>query len=340
MLLFMNIDYRKLRKWILPAFIGVTILLLITPIIGVNKNNATSWIALGSFTIQPAEFAKLAVVIYVANLLSKKLEIVSDFKKGFIPPVAVVLFISALIMLQPDFGSTAILVSSTMIVIFVAGARIRHFAVTAAIGAFFITIVYAMNTILNGGENDYRVNRITTYLNPWSDPQGNGYQIIQSLYALGHGRVTGAGLGQSIQKLNYLPLPYNDFIFSVIGEELGFIGGSFFLLIYLAFIWRCIIVALRSKELFGTLIGVGIASIIGIQAFINMGGVTNTIPMTGVTLPLISYGGSSMMVTLLGMGILLSISRDRTKSETQSNKKSTNSKNSSSVRMITNGRVP
>ncbi|MCS7460816.1 putative lipid II flippase FtsW [Paenibacillus doosanensis] len=314
MLVCMNIDYRKFQKWIKPLFISVVLLLLATPVIGASLNNARSWIKLGFFTLQPTELAKLMVILYLAGLLSRKGEGIRDFKTGFIPPLAVIGFISALIMLQPDFGSTAILCACALVMIFVGGARMRHMFLLGLVGACLASL-FAAVYLLIGGEGNYRIDRFTTFLDPFSDANDKGYQIVQALYAFGHGGTFGAGFGQSIQKLHYLPLPYNDFIFPVIGEELGFIGTSIFLLVYLAFLWRGLIIALRSKETFGMLTGVGIISLIGIQAFINMGGVTNTIPMTGVTLPLISYGGTSIVVTLMSLGILLSISRDYNKTE-------------------------
>jgi cell division protein FtsW len=163
---------------------------------------------------------------------------------------------------------------------------------------------------LANSEFGYRMERITTFLDPWADETGSGFHVIQSLYAFGHGGWTGAGFGQSIQKLHFLPAPHNDFIFSIIGEELGFLGSSLFLLVYLLFIWRGIIVALRATDTFASLTGIGIIGTIAIQALINLGGVTNSIPLTGVTLPLISYGGTSVLVTLASLGILLGISRD------------------------------
>ncbi|MGO4274640.1 FtsW/RodA/SpoVE family cell cycle protein, partial [Paenibacillus sp. TAF58] len=165
---------------------------------------------------------------------------------------------------------------------------------------------------------------LTSFLDPFSDPQGNGLQVVQSLYAFGHGGLTGAGFGQGIQKLHYLPEAHTDFIFAIIGEELGFIGSALFILVFLIFLWRGILVAVRSPDMFGMLTGVGIMVMFAFQAFINIGGVTNTIPLTGVTLPFISAGGSSMMVSLISMGILLSISREQTHKEDAKPKKRPN----------------
>ncbi|CAG7622658.1 putative lipid II flippase FtsW [Paenibacillus allorhizosphaerae] len=316
----MNVDYRKYQKWIAPFFAGVVGLLFLVPLIGKEVNGAKSWFYIGSFGLQPTEFAKLAVIIYLAVIISKKGERIREFKRGLVPPLLVICFVCGLIMLQNDLGSTMILVLVAVLMLIIGGASLKHIfilgSVFACLGALAVSVY-----LLNAGTNNYRVGRITAFLNPWSDPDHSGFQLIQSLYAFGHGGLTGAGFGQSIQKLHYLPEAHNDFIFSIIGEELGFIGTSFFLLIYLAFLWRGIIIALRCQDVFGTLAGIGIVSMIGIQAFINIGGVTNSIPMTGVTLPLISYGGTSMLVTLMGLGILLSISREQNKPEKEPTKK-------------------
>lgn len=230
--------------------------------------------------------------------------------------MTIVGFISALILLQPDRGSTMILVLCATIVIIAGGANLKHIFLLGAAGAFVMAIgvaIYVIKTKLSG--QSYLLDRFTSFMDPFADPLDTGYQLVQSLYAFGHGGISGAGFGQGIQKLHYLPEAHNDFIFSIIGEELGFIGSSLFILIYLAFLWRGLLIAIRCNELFGTLAGVGIIGMIAIQALINLGGVTGSIPLTGVTLPLISYGGSSMLVTLISLGILLSISREYNKPE-------------------------
>ncbi|MNW55164.1 Lipid II flippase FtsW [compost metagenome] len=222
-------------------------------------------------------------------------------------------------MLQPDLGSCLILVATAGLIIFAGGANLKHIlgsiallvlgaSIVLGVGALWDKINPPDPTVAAGG--DYRMGRIEAFLDPWHDTQGTGYNLIQSLTAIGHGGLTGTGFGQGIQKLHYLPNAYNDFIFSVIGEEFGFIGTLIFLLFYIYFIWRGLLVSLRCQSTFGTLAGVGIMGLIAIQAFVNIGGVTNTIPVTGVTLPFISYGGSSLLVTMVSMGIVLSISRE------------------------------
>ncbi|NOU95246.1 putative lipid II flippase FtsW [Paenibacillus sp. LMG 31456] len=316
----MNIDYRILRKWIGPGFVIVVIMLLLVPIIGHGVKGATSWFKIAGFSVQPSEFAKLAVILYLAALISKKEDKFRDFQKGLLPALMIVGFVSALILLQPDVGSTMILILCAAIVIIVGGANLKHIFFLSVLGAGVLSSVISIYLAVKNGQ-DYRIDRFTAFMDPWADQLGTGYQLIQSLYAFGHGGIWGAGFGQGIQKLHYLPEAHNDFIFAIIGEELGFIGTSLFILIYLAFLWRGLLVAVRCKEMFGTLTGVGIIGMIAIQALINLGGVTVSIPMTGVTLPFISYGGSSMLISLISLGILLSISREYNKPDKETKKR-------------------
>ncbi|SFL48226.1 cell division protein FtsW [Paenibacillus sp. 1_12] len=318
----MNINYNVLKKWIGPAFIIVVILLVLVPIFGNKVNGARSWFVIAGFGLQPAEFAKLGVILYLAALISKKEEKFRSFKQGLLPALTIVAFISFLILMQPDRGSTMILVLCAAIVIIAGGANLKHIFLLGTAGAFVMLIgvsIYLIKSKLSG--QNYIMDRFTSFMDPFADPLNTGYQVVQSLYAFGHGGISGAGFGQGIQKLHYLPEAHNDFIFSIIGEELGFIGSSLFILIYLAFLWRGLVIAIRSNEMFGTLAGVGIIGMIAIQALINLGGVTGSIPLTGVTLPLISYGGSSMLVTLISLGILLSISREYNKPEKETKKR-------------------
>jgi cell division protein FtsW len=316
----MNVNYMKFKKWVVPFFFSVVVLLLAVPVVGKEVNGAKSWFYIGSFGIQPSEFAKLAVVMYLAALISKKEDKIRKFQTGLLPALVILGFVSGLIMLQPDLGSTMILIMGAGIVIIVGGSNLKHvFSLAAA--SLFILCIFVSAYLLTTGEHNYRIARFTAFLNPWADPLDTGYHLIQSLYAFGHGGITGAGFGQSIQKLHYLPAAHNDFIFSIIGEELGFIGSSLFLIVYLLFLWRGLVIALRCNEMFGTLTGIGIVGMIGIQALVNIGGVTGSIPLTGVTLPLISYGGSSMIITLVSLGILLSISREYNKPEKEKTKR-------------------
>ncbi|GIQ68704.1 putative lipid II flippase FtsW [Xylanibacillus composti] len=308
MLFLMNIHYTRWKKWFVPFFFGCVILLLLV-LTRDPVNGARSWLSIGNFGIQPSEFVKLATILYMAALIEKKGEAFRDLKKGLMPVVVIVGVVTGLIMLQPDFGTAMVFVMTTAIVIIAGGAHLKHIMVGASLAAVCSFILINLYLLITDG-NDYRFQRIATYLDPWHDPLGSGYNIIHSMYAFGHGGLTGAGFGQSIEKLFYLPFPYTDFIFSIIGEELGLIGTLLFLLTYLALLWRGIIVALRCPDLFGSVVGVGIVSLLAIQALINIGGVSNAIPMTGVTLPFISYGGSSLLASMISMGILLSISRE------------------------------
>lgn len=312
MLIVMNIPARFIKRWFKPFFVAVVIMLVLV-LFTEKVNGARSWFGIGSFGVQPTEFAKLAVILYLSSLISKKGEKFRDFRKGLLPVLVIVTIVGGLIMFQPDFGSCVVLILCSLIVIVAGGANLKHLFSAGAVlggGASLFLGAYLLGVKASGQSYDYRIQRITSFLDPWADPQGSGYHLIQSWYALAHGGVTGAGFGQSIQKLHYLPEPYNDFIFAVIGEELGFIGVVLFILVYLALLWRGLIISLRSPDMYGTLVGVGVVGMIGCQALINIGGVTGAIPITGVTLPLISYGGSSLLVTLASIGILLSISRD------------------------------
>jgi cell division protein FtsW len=310
LLVLMNIPYRRYKKGYVLFFIPAMIMLALVPFIGAVRHGARSWFGIGSLGIQPTEFAKLALILYLGAVITKKEERFRDFKRGLLPVTLVIAFVCFLIMLQPDLGSAMVVAVFASIILFTGGARLKHLAVLGLAAAILLTAYVSVSMLTDPDSWSYRIERFTSYLHPLEDELGSGYHLVKSLEALGHGGLTGAGFGHSVQKLKYLPFPYNDFIFSVIAEEFGFIGSAVFLLTYLFFIWRGIVIALRCPDPYGTLVGVGIMSMIGIQAFINIGGVIGAIPITGVTLPLISYGGSSIIVTLASIGILLSISRE------------------------------
>ena len=314
MLFLMNLPYQIFKRGFLLLFIPVLIMLMIVPFTE-PVNGARSWFQIGSLGIQPTEPAKLAIILYLGALISKKGEKFRDFKKGLVPVLVIVTIICGLIMAQPDLGSCMVLASCAIIMIIAGGANLKQVAVSGGVAAIGVAILAAIGMATNPKGWEYRIARFTAYSDPLADQQGSGFQLVSSLQALGHGGFTGAGFGESVQKLHYLDYPYNDFIFSVIAEELGFIGASLFLLFYLLFLWRALIVALRCPDHYGTIIGVGIVGLFGIQAFINVGGVTGAIPLTGVTLPFISYGGSSLLVCLMCIGVLLSISREANKQD-------------------------
>ncbi|RAV19925.1 putative lipid II flippase FtsW [Paenibacillus contaminans] len=321
MFFFMNVNPAKLKRWVMPLFTLVFLSLLFVLVIAAEKNGARSWIEIGPLNLQPSEFAKIAVIMYLALIISKKEERFRDFKKGLMPALVIVGLVCGLILMQNDLGSTAVLAGGAAVVIIVGGANLKHIFALAAgfltVAALSVSVYLLRNPgLMDGTTSDYRLNRITSFLDPWHSRLDSGYHLTQSLMAFGHGGLTGTGFGKSIQKMHFLPAPHNDFIFSVIGEEFGFLGSTLFLLVFLLFIWRGIVVSIRCTDTFARLCGIGFFGLFGIQAFINIGGVTGAIPLTGVTLPLISYGGSSLMAIMMGIGIVLGFSREQNKPET------------------------
>jgi len=299
----MNMDYHVWKKY---AKIGLIIcfallIIVLIPGIGVIRGGARSWLGIGSFGIQPSEFMKMGMILFLAKLLSDQQSQITSFTKGLLPPLALVGVAFALIMLQPDLGTGAVMVGASLLVIFTAGARILHLSFLAIGGiAGFVGLILAA---------PYRLQRITAFLDPWQDPLGAGYQAIQSLYAIGPGGLVGLGLGMSRQKYSYLPEPQTDFIFSIIAEELGFIGGMVVLLLFLILVWRGMRTAITAPDTFSSLVAVGIVGMVAVQVIINIGVVIGLMPVTGITLPLISAGGSSLTLMLTSIGILLNISR-------------------------------
>ncbi|MGD8190026.1 stage V sporulation protein E [Brevibacillus ginsengisoli] len=301
MYVMMNIDYWVWKKWAKTGFFISLGLLVLVLFIGKEVNGAKSWLGFGSFGIQPGEFAKFGVAAFLAMWLSDNQKEIVFFRQGLLPALMVPGACFGLIMLQPDLGTGTVLMGMALLMIFAAGARNSHFVGLGMLGlAGFAGLVISA---------PYRMDRITAFLDPWSDPRDTGYQIIQSLFAIGPGGLLGLGLGQSRQKFSYLPEPYNDFIFSIVAEELGFIGASLVLLLFLLLLWRGMRVAITAPDLFGSLLALGIIGMIAIQVLINVGVVTGMFPVTGITLPFLSYGGSSLTLMLTGVGILLNISR-------------------------------
>ncbi|GAA0331139.1 stage V sporulation protein E [Bacillus carboniphilus] len=303
MFFIMNVDYWTWRSWskILLIICFVLLLAVLIPGIGMVRNGSRSWIGVGAFSIQPSEFMKLAMIAFLAKFLTERQRYITTFKQGLVPSLGLVFIAFALIMLQPDLGTGTVMVGTCVVMIFIAGARISHFVGLGLIGlAGFVVLIASA---------PYRIKRITSFLDPWSDPLGSGFQIIQSLYAIGPGGLFGLGLGQSRQKFFYLPEPQTDFIFAIISEELGFIGGSFVILLFALLLWRGIRIALGAPDLYGSFLAVGIIAMIAIQVMINIGVVTGMMPVTGITLPFLSYGGSSLTLMLMAVGVLLNVSR-------------------------------
>lgn len=303
MFFIMNVDYWIWRTWakVIIIVCFVLLLLVLIPGIGVVRNGSRSWIGVGAFSIQPSEFMKLAMIAFLAKFLSERQKLITSFKKGLVPSLGLVFIAFGLIMLQPDLGTGTVMVGTSIVMIFIAGARISHFVSLGLLGVGgFVALVLSA---------PYRIKRITSFLDPWEDPLGSGFQIIQSLYAIGPGGLFGLGLGQSRQKFFYLPEPQTDFIFAILSEELGFIGGSFVILLFSLLLWRGIRIALGAPDLFGSFLAVGIIAMIAIQVMINIGVVIGLMPVTGITLPFLSYGGSSLTLMLMAVGVLLNISR-------------------------------
>ncbi len=297
-----KVNYKLYNKYATLIFFGCLALLILVliPGVGLVRGGARSWIGIGAFSIQPSEFMKLGLVFLISKYLSSNYQ---DLKKlkYIILLLIIIIVVFGIIMLQPDFGTGTVIVLSTMIMLFVAGVSIKYFLYLGIGG-----LVGIIGLIISA---PYRVARITSFLDPWSDPLGGGFQIIQSLYAIAPGGLFGVGLFNSRQKYFYLPEPQTDFIFAIIAEELGFVGATAIILVYLVLIYRAIIVASKAKDMFGQFVALGIASIIFTQVFINIGVVTGLLPVTGITLPMLSYGGSSLIITLFSIGVLLNISR-------------------------------
>ena len=298
------LDYRIYMR-IAPWILGISLLLLgllFTPL-GITRNYATRWIGVGGFTLMPGEVAKIAAIIFVAWYLSKDPKRIRSFTKGVFPLMALCGVFFLLIILQPNL-STAITICGIIIgMMFVAGLNIMYLVGIVGAGAVGITLMILTD------EDGYRLKRLTSFLDPFQDPLGNGYQVIQSLLALGSGGLFGVGLGKSIQKTLYLPEPQNDFIFAIIGEELGYVGCLILIAVYLVLIWRGIHIALNAPDMFGTLLASGITIMLALQVILNIAVVTSSMPPTGITLPFISYGGNALMLFMGSMGILLNISR-------------------------------
>ena len=307
MLFISKIDYRFWKKFYKIAYIGSIILLLmvVIPKIGVEAGGARRWINLG-VRFQPSELAKIGLIIFYASYLSDHKDELRDFKKGFIKPLLyLVPIVLILILVQDHLSATIIIV---LVVGIMAGVRPMYFAtVGSATAVAGVAGLYAMAKFTSKGA--FRIARITSFLNPWADKQGDGWQVIQSLYAIGSGGLFGVGLGQSKQKYLYISEPHTDFIFAVLAEELGFVGCAIVIALFGIFIWRGVLAAMKAPDMFGSLVAVGITSLIGLQAIINIAVVTSSMPVTGMPLPFFSYGVTSLLILLCSVGILLNISR-------------------------------
>jgi len=303
LLLTSRMRYRAWQRLAVPL-LAVTVLLLaivLHPATGVAAYGASRWIELGWVTIQPSEIAKLALIVFAAAVLTRKWGRLGDLGHLALPLLPVVVVVCSLVMLQPDLGTTLIIAGTMYLLLFAAGVRLRYLLVTGIVGsAIGVALIFGA---------DYRRVRFLSFLDPWADATNTGYQLVQSLIALGSGGWTGVGLGASRQKWLYVPNAHTDFIFSILGEELGLIGEVAVLIAFGLLIFAGVRVATRAPDVFGRLLAAGIVSWFGLQALVNLGAVTGLLPITGVPLPFLSYGGSSLVVSLAAVGILWNIAR-------------------------------
>jgi cell division protein FtsW len=311
-LFFTNI--RALRKLALPALALMAIALSFTAFTsaGVAVKSATRWLAIGHFTLQPSEFAKPLIVLYIAAFLSKRGEEIRDFRKGLLPLLLTVGVFLLLILRQPDFGTCVVIALTAFLMLFVGRARIWHLVALA------LSSLSAGYLLIQGAA--YRKRRLLAFVDPWKDPQGSGHQIIQSFVAFQRGGFSGQGLGDGAQKLLFLPEAHTDFIYSVIAEELGFWGSLAVIFLFLVLVVRGLQLALKIREPFASKLAYGLTVILGIQALMNMAVVMGLVPTKGLTLPLVSYGGSSLIATMASVGILLSLASTVSLSKTMARK--------------------
>lgn len=300
------IVWKRWSKFILIVSI-VALLLLFTPL-GITVKGATRWLGAGPIRVMPSEIAKLAIIIFLAASIENKGKGIKKFFTGILPYMVLGGILFYLINKQPDFSTAVVVVAIMVTMIFIGGMKVSHFIFLA--GSVTAGMVFMLYQLVFVAERaNYRTDRLMTFIDPWAYAQGDGYQIIQSLYALGAGGILGKGLGKSVQKHLYLPEPQNDFIFSVIGEELGFVGGLVVMLLFMLLIWKGVKIAMNAPDLFSSLVATGIVAMISVQVIINIAVTTSSMPVTGMPLPFISYGGSSLLIFMAAMGILINISK-------------------------------
>lgn len=290
------------KRFSMPVLIAAVILLMLVPIIGTNANGAKRWIGLGAFTIQPSEIAKIGIILAFASMICARRGRMKSFRYGILPFAAILAAIVGLLVLEPHFSASIIIVAIGGAMLFLGGARLVWFIAAAVAAGGGIAVLLTMFP--------YASTRITTWRDPFASTSDEGYQIVQSLYSIGSGGLTGLGLGQSRQKYLYLPEEHNDFIFSVVCEELGFIGALLILTLFALLIIRGYWIALHSTDRYGFLVAAGITTLLAIQVILNVAVVTNLVPCTGISLPFFSYGGTALLMQMAEMGIVLSISRD------------------------------
>ncbi len=309
-----KVDYRFYKKyyWYIYFASWIILLLVVVPGLGYAVKGATRWIKIGGFQFQPSELTKIGMIIFFAGYLSDHKNELQEFKRGFLKPLAFLIPpIGILYVIQNHFSVSLVIGVVVLVIMFMAGCRLKYFLIVGIVG---ISAIFGLLGVMQmKGSESFRLDRISTYFDPWADAQGTGYQTVQSLYAIGSGGMFGLGLGNSKQKYLYIPEPHNDFIFSILAEELGFFGCILVIALFAIFIWRGILVSMRAKDMFGSLVAIGITTLIAIQAVINIAVVTGTVPTTGMSLPFFSYGGTALLLLLANVGILLNISRSSSK---------------------------
>lgn len=303
MLIAMAIDIKILKKFAKPIMLGSIILLVLVliPHIGRETAGARRWFRVGLVNFQPSEFAKIAMILYIGNLVLRKETLMKSFLYGYLPALMVLGFTVGLILLEPDLGTAITISLITMIMLFAGGVRVSH------IMASFLASLPVLYLLLF--RVPYRRKRLMAFLNPWADKRGTGFQIIQSFIALGSGGLFGVGLGQSRQKLFYLPASHTDFIFSIIGEELGFLGTASIVVLFALFVWQGMRIVFKATGTFERLVSLGIVSLIALEAIINISVTAGALPTKGLPLPFISYGGSGLIFHLMAVGLLLNVAR-------------------------------
>jgi cell division protein FtsW len=299
--LFAHLDYRRIARMSVVLMPLTLLTLAGVFVFGSRVNGALRWYRFGPVSIQPSEFAKIAVVLYLADFVRRKREVLGDLRQGFLPPLVVIAVVSGLILVQPDFGTAFLigLVAITMLIC--AGVRMKHVVPLAGIVAPVAFLLIRMK--------EYRWRRLIVFLNPWADPQGDGYHVVQSLIALGCGGWTGVGPGRGMQKLGFLPEAETDFIFAVYGQESGFIGCLFLLGVFTVLVYAGLRIARNARDTAGALISLGVTVLIGYQMLINVAVATSAMPTKGISLPLVSYGGSSLLAFAIGLGLMLNVAR-------------------------------
>lgn len=310
MLIISKIDYRLYKKFYKAIYwISVLILLLVLiPGLGLSSNGATRWIDLKFIQFQPSELTKIGLIVFYAGYLADHKSELKSFWKGFVKPLIYILPpIAILYFVQNHLSASVVIGAVTCVMMIMAGCRLLYFVIAGLIGALVMTVgIIALQATGKGG---FRIKRIMSFMDPWADATEVGWQAVQGLYAIGSGGLFGVGLGESKQKYLYIPEPHNDFIFSILAEELGFVGCVIVILLFAIFIWRGILIAIKSPDMFGSLLATGITTLIGVQVIINIGVVTSSIPNTGMPLPFFSYGGTALLILLCSCGVLLNISR-------------------------------